>query len=116
MEFLPATGEGVHIIPVGPIHAGVIEPGHFRFHIQGEIIVRLEVRLGYAHKGTLSLIQGKPPRAAARFAARLSGDATVAHSLAFARAAEAALGGEVPPRVRHQTERHDWRGRPAREA
>lgn len=99
MEFLPATGDGVHVIPVGPIHAGIIEPGHFRFHIQGEIIVRLEVRLGYTHKGTLSLIQGKPPRAAARFAARLSGDSTVAHSLAFARAAEAALGVEVPARA-----------------
>jgi len=99
MEFLPATGDGVHIIPVGPIHAGIIEPGHFRFHIQGEIIVRLEVRLGYTHKGTLSLIQGKPPRAAARFAARLSGDSTVAHSLAFARAAEAALAVEVPDRA-----------------
>ena len=99
MEFLPATGDGVHIIPVGPIHAGVIEPGHFRFHIQGEIIVRLEVRLGYTHKGTLSLMQGKPPRAAARFAARLSGDSTVAHSLAFARAAEAAFGVEAPPRA-----------------
>lgn len=99
MEFLPATGDGVHIIPVGPIHAGIIEPGHFRFHIQGEIIVRLEVRLGYTHKGTLSLMQGKPPRAAARFAARLSGDTTVAHSLAFARAAEAALEVEAPPRA-----------------
>lgn len=99
MEFLPAMGDGVHVIPVGPIHAGIIEPGHFRFHIQGEIIVRLEVRLGYTHKGTLSLIQGKPPRAAARFAARLSGDSTVAHSLAFARAAEAALGVEVPARA-----------------
>ena len=99
MEFLPVAGEGVHIIPVGPIHAGVIEPGHFRFHVQGEIIVRLEARLGYVHKGTLSLMQGKPPRAAARFAARLSGDTTVAHSLAFARAAEAALGVEAPPRA-----------------
>lgn len=99
MEFLPVAGEGVHIIPVGPIHAGVIEPGHFRFHVQGEIIVRLEARLGYVHKGTLSLMQGKPPRAAARFAARLSGDTTVAHSLAFARAAEAALAVEAPPRA-----------------
>jgi Ni,Fe-hydrogenase III large subunit len=99
MEFLPVAGEGIHIIPVGPIHAGVIEPGHFRFHVQGEIIVRLEARLGYVHKGTLSLMQGKPPRAAARFAARLSGDTTVAHSLAFARAAEAALGVEAPPRA-----------------
>ncbi|WP_431304919.1 NADH-quinone oxidoreductase subunit C [Sediminicoccus sp. BL-A-41-H5] len=99
MEFLPVAGEGIHVIPVGPIHAGVIEPGHFRFHVQGEIIVRLEARLGYVHKGTLSLMQGKPPRAAARFAARLSGDTTVAHSLAFARAAEAALGVEAPPRA-----------------
>lgn len=99
MEFLPATGDGVHVIPVGPIHAGIIEPGHFRFHVQGETILRLELRLGYTHKGTLSLIQGKPPRAAARFAARLSGDSTVAHSLAFARAAEAALGVEPPPRA-----------------
>ncbi|MDB5412833.1 MAG: NADH-ubiquinone oxidoreductase chain 49kDa [Rubritepida sp.] len=99
MEFLPVAGEGVHVIPVGPIHAGVIEPGHFRFHVQGEIIVRLELRLGYTHKGLLTLMQGKSPRAAARFAARLSGDSTVAHGLAFARAAEAAQGVEIPPRA-----------------
>ena len=99
MEFLPAAGAGVHVIPVGPVHAGVIEPGHFRFHVQGETIVRLEARLGYTHKGTLSLMQGASPRAAARFAARLSGDSTVAHSLAFARAAESALAVEVPPRA-----------------
>ncbi|MBS7809465.1 hydrogenase large subunit [Roseococcus pinisoli] len=99
MEFLPVEGEGIHIVPVGPVHAGIIEPGHFRFHIQGETIVRLETRLGYLHKGLLSLIQGKSPRAAARFAARLSGDSTVAHGLAFARAAEAALGVEVPLRA-----------------
>lgn len=99
MEFLPVEGAGIHVVPVGPIHAGIIEPGHFRFHIQGEIIVRLEARLGYLHKGVLSLIQGKSPRAAARFAARLSGDSTVAHGLAFARAAEAALGVEVPLRA-----------------
>ncbi len=99
MQFLPAEGEGVHQIPVGPIHAGIIEPGHFRFHVQGETIVRLEARLGWTHKGTLSLMQGKSPRVAARFAARLSGDSTVAHSLAFARAAEAAAGVEAPPRA-----------------
>jgi Ni,Fe-hydrogenase III large subunit len=99
MTFLPAQGEGVHQIPVGPIHAGIIEPGHFRFHVQGETIVRLEARLGFTHKGTLNLMQGKSPRAAARFAARLSGDTTVAHALAFARAAEAATGTEAPPRA-----------------
>jgi Ni,Fe-hydrogenase III large subunit len=98
-EFLPAEGEGIHQIPVGPIHAGVIEPGHFRFHIQGEVVVRLEARLGYKHKGTLSLMLGKSPRAAAAFAARLSGDSTVAHGWAFAAAAEAALGLAAPPRA-----------------
>ena len=99
MTFLPAEGEGVHQIAVGPVHAGVIEPGHFRFHVQGEAVVRLEARLGYAHKGTLGLMLGKSPRAAARFAARLSGDSTVAHSWAFAMAAEQAAGVAVPPRA-----------------
>ena len=98
-EFLPVEGEGIHQIPVGPIHAGVIEPGHFRFHIQGEVVVRLEARLGYKHKGTLGLMLGKSPRAAATFPARLSGDSTVAFGWAFAAAAEAALGVTVPPRA-----------------
>lgn len=98
-EFLPVEGEGVHQIPVGPIHAGVIEPGHFRFHIQGEVVVRLEERLGYKHKGTLGLMLGKSPRAAAVFPARLSGDSTVAHAWAFAAAAETALGVAVPERA-----------------
>jgi Ni,Fe-hydrogenase III large subunit len=97
--FLPVEGEGIHQVPVGPIHAGVIEPGHFRFHIQGEVVVRLEARLGYKHKGTLSLMLGKTPRAAAPFAARLSGDSTVAHAWAFAAAVEAALGVAPPPRA-----------------
>jgi Ni,Fe-hydrogenase III large subunit len=97
--FLPIEGEGWHQIPVGPVHAGVIEPGHFRFTVQGEMVVRLEQRLGYTHKGTLALMQGKSPRTAARFAARISGDSTVAHSLAFALAAEAATGSAVPPRA-----------------
>ncbi len=98
-EFLPVTGEDLHQVAVGPIHAGIIEPGHFRFTAQGETVVRLEIRLGYTHKGTLSLMRSKSPRAAARFAARLSGDSTVAHSIAFARATEAALGVEAPARA-----------------
>ena len=97
--FLETEGEGWHQIPVGPVHAGVIEPGHFRFTVQGETIIRLETRLGYAHKGTLALIAGRSPRMAARFAARLSGDSTVAHSLAFALAAEVASGAVPPPRA-----------------
>jgi Ni,Fe-hydrogenase III large subunit len=84
---------------VGPVHAGIIEPGHFRFSLRGEQVLKLETRLGYSHKGTLALMRGKSPRLAARFAARISGDATVAHGLAFAHAAEAALGLQVPPRA-----------------
>ena len=97
--FLPIEGEGWHQIAVGPVHAGIIEPGHFRFTVQGELVVRLEQLLGYAHKGTLGLMLGKSPRTAARFAARISGDSTVAHSLAFALAAEAATGATAPPRA-----------------
>jgi Ni,Fe-hydrogenase III large subunit len=94
-----AAGEGVHQIGVGPVHAGIIEPGHFRFSVIGEQVLKLQARLGYSHKGTLALMRGKSPRNAARFAARVSGDATVAHSLGFAHAAEAALGLAVPARA-----------------
>lgn len=98
-EFKSPEMEGVHQVAVGPIHAGIIEPGHFRFSVVGEQVLKLEARLGYTHKGTLGLIRGKSPRLAARFAARVSGDATVAHSIAYARAAEAALRLEVPERA-----------------
>jgi Ni,Fe-hydrogenase III large subunit len=97
--FLPAEGESLHQIPVGPVHAGIIEPGHFRFTASGETIVRLEARLGYVHKGTESLIAGLPVERAARLAGRVSGDSTVAYALAFARATEAAHGMAVPARA-----------------
>jgi Ni,Fe-hydrogenase III large subunit len=97
--FLPVKGEGVHQVPVGPVHAGIIEPGHFRFHCNGEAVVRLEARFGYVHKGTESLMAGKPVVAAAKLAGRLSGDSTVATALAFARAVEAATATEVPSRA-----------------
>ncbi|MDA8231974.1 MAG: nickel-dependent hydrogenase large subunit [Magnetospirillum sp.] len=98
-KFLAAEGDQLHQIPVGPVHAGIIEPGHFRFHAQGETVVRLEERLGYVHKGIVAAMTGKPVADAARIAARISGDSTVAYSLAFARAVEAALGCEAPPRA-----------------
>jgi Ni,Fe-hydrogenase III large subunit len=97
--FLAVEGEGLHQIPVGPVHAGIIEPGHFRFTANGETVARLEERLGYVHKGTEGLMAGRGLADASRLAARISGDSTVAHSLAFARAAEAALGVEAPPRA-----------------
>ena len=98
-RFLAAEGDGLHQIPVGPVHAGVIEPGHFRFHCQGETVVRLEERLGYVHKGIEGLVAGKPLLDAARIVGRVSGDSTVAFAIAFARAAEAALGLEIPARA-----------------
>jgi Ni,Fe-hydrogenase III large subunit len=97
-EFLRAEGEGVHQIAVGPVHAGIIEPGHFRFSVNGETLVRLEQRLGYVHKGIESLMIGAPIGRAAQLAGRASGDSTVAYALAFAQAVEAALGTKVPPR------------------
>ncbi len=98
-EFLPAEGESLHQIPVGPVHAGIIEPGHFRFTASGETVVRLEQRLGYVHKGIESLMAGATLDKGARLAGRTSGDSTVAYALAFAHAVEAALGGTIPPRA-----------------
>ncbi|MBM3572860.1 MAG: hydrogenase expression protein HypE, partial [Alphaproteobacteria bacterium] len=98
-SFLPVEGEGLHQIPVGPVHAGIIEPGHFRFHANGETVVRLEERLGYVHKGVEKLMQGRSAAEAIRVAGRLSGDSTVAHAIAFARAVEAATGVDVPVRA-----------------
>jgi len=97
--FLPAEGDSLHQIPVGPVHAGIIEPGHFRFTAGGETVVRLEQRLGYVHKGIEGLMAGADLDRAAKLAGRTSGDSTVAYGLAFARAAEAALGIETPPRA-----------------
>lgn len=97
-DFLPVEGENVHQLPVGPVHAGIIEPGHFRISADGETVVRLEERLGYTHKGIESLLEDTSLQRAARLACRCSGDSTVAYGLAFARAVEAALGWTPPPR------------------
>jgi Ni,Fe-hydrogenase III large subunit len=97
--FHPAEGRPLHQIPVGPVHAGIIEPGHFRFHANGETVVRLEERLGYVHKGIDCLMLDAPLDRAAKLAGRVSGDSTVAYAIGFARAVEAALGAEAPPRA-----------------
>jgi Ni,Fe-hydrogenase III large subunit len=98
-EFLAVHGHGLHQIPVGPVHAGIIEPGHFRFTANGEIVARLEERLGYVHKGVDGLLTDVDLVKAARIAARISGDSTVASSFGFSRAVEAALGIEAPLRA-----------------
>ena len=97
--FLPVEGESLHQVPVGPVHAGIIEPGHFRFTAQGETVVRLEERLGYVHKGIDRLMQGAVLARGAELAGRTSGDSTVAYAWAFAQAAEAALSVTVPDRA-----------------
>lgn len=98
-RFLPVEGDGVHQIAVGPVHAGIIEPGHFRFSASGETVIRLEQRLGYTHKGIEGLMRGAPIERAAQLAGRVSGDSTVAYAYAFSRAVEAALQLVVPDRA-----------------
>lgn len=98
-RFLAVEGEGLHQIPVGPVHAGIIEPGHFRFTANGETVARLEERLGYVHKGVESLCAGASIDKAAKVAARISGDSSVAYSFAFSLAVEKALGWAIPPRA-----------------
>lgn len=98
-SFLLAQGSGVYEIPVGPVHAGIIEPGHFRFQAVGETVLRLEERLGYTHKGIEKIAEGRDAEGLARLAGRVSGDATVAHAWGACMAMEKAAGLEVPPRA-----------------
>ena len=90
--FNPVEGEGVYEIPVGPVHAGIIEPGHFRFWVVGETIIKMKARLWFTHKGVEKLFEGRDVDEAVPLAERISGDSAVGHSLAFVLAAEDALG------------------------
>jgi Ni,Fe-hydrogenase III large subunit/Ni,Fe-hydrogenase III component G len=97
--FVSVKGEGVHEIPVGPVHAGIIEPGHFRFSVVGERVLRLEERLGYVHKGIEKRFEALGIHEGAKLAGRVSGDSTVAYAWAYAMAAETAAGVTPPPRA-----------------
>lgn len=97
--FLAVEGPGVYEIPVGPVHAGLIEPGHFRFSVAGETIVRLKARLWFVHRGIEKLFHGRPATAAVDLAERISGDTSAAHALAHSLAIEDALGIELPHEV-----------------
>ena len=97
--FVPVAGHGVHEIPVGPVHAGIIEPGHFRFSVVGEKILRLEERLGYAHKGIERRFGELPMLGGHRLAARVSGDSAVAFSWAYCQALEGMAAANLPPRA-----------------
>jgi Ni,Fe-hydrogenase III large subunit/Ni,Fe-hydrogenase III component G len=97
--FVTVAGDGVHEIPVGPVHAGTIEPGHFRFSVVGERVVRLEERLGYKHKGVEKRFAGMSISEGALLAGRISCDSTAAYAWAFAMAAESACGVAPPARA-----------------
>lgn len=97
--FNSVAGNSVCEIPVGPIHAGIIEPGHFRFHVAGEAILKLEARLGYTHKGIEKMAEDREIKGLLRLAARVSGDTTVAHTWAVCKACEEALALSVPARA-----------------
>ena len=99
--FQSVAGEAVYEIPVGPVHAGIIEPGHFRFHAIGETVLNLEARLGYTHKGIEKIAEGRTAEELLKLAGRVSGDSTVAHSWAAAQALERAAGIEPPARARY---------------
>jgi Ni,Fe-hydrogenase III large subunit/Ni,Fe-hydrogenase III component G len=97
--FVRVDGDGVHEIPVGPVHAGIIEPGHFRFSVVGEKVLRLEERLGYVHKGIERRFTELSPLDAHRLAGRVSGDTTVAYAWAYCMALESACGLAIPERA-----------------
>ena len=99
--FRPVTGEGVFQVPVGPVHAGIIEPGHFRFGVAGEPVLYLQLRLFYVHKGIEKRFERLPWRHGLFLAESISGDTAVGHALAYAHAMERLAGVEVPPRARY---------------
>jgi Ni,Fe-hydrogenase III large subunit/Ni,Fe-hydrogenase III component G len=99
--FQEVAGEGVYEIPVGPVHAGVIEPGHFRFSVVGETIIDMKSRLYFTHKGTEKLFEGRAPADGVALAERVSGDTTVGHALAYCQALEALTGTPAPARARY---------------
>ena len=97
--FRRVEGPGVFEITVGPVHAGIIEPGHFRFSVEGETVVNLETRLGFVHKGVEKLFETLPFERTPELAERISGDTSVGHALAFCEALEAIAGCRVPARA-----------------
>jgi Ni,Fe-hydrogenase III large subunit/Ni,Fe-hydrogenase III component G len=99
--FVTVEGPGVHEIAVGPVHAGIIEPGHFRFSVVGEKVIRLEARLGYTHRGIAKLFESRTQQDAHHLAARVSGDTTVAFSWAYCAALESITATPAPARATH---------------
>ena len=99
-KFREVEGEGVFQVPVGPVHAGIIEPGHFLFSVAGEPVLYLQLRMFYVHKGIEKLFESLPVPHCVRLAESISGDSAFAHATAFCHAVERAAGVEAPPRAR----------------
>ena len=97
--FRRVEGEGIYEITVGPVHAGIIEPGHFRFSVDGETIINLESRMYFVHKGIEKLFESATLVQGVKLAERISGDSSVAHALAFCQAVESLAGAAIPPRA-----------------
>jgi Ni,Fe-hydrogenase III large subunit len=98
-RFFRVEGEEIHEVAVGPVHAGVIEPGHFRFQCHGETVLHLEISLGYQHRGIERALVGGPDKRSIHFAETLAGDTTIGHATAYCEALEALAGCTVPPRA-----------------
>jgi Ni,Fe-hydrogenase III large subunit/Ni,Fe-hydrogenase III component G len=99
--FKKITGEGVYQIPVGPVHAGIIEPGHFRLSVIGEAIFNLEIRMFYKHRGIEKLAEGRSPEECLPIAEAISGDESAANAAGFCMAVESASNIKVPARAQH---------------
>jgi Ni,Fe-hydrogenase III large subunit/Ni,Fe-hydrogenase III component G len=99
--FFEVKGEGIYQIPVGPVHAGIIEPGHFVFSVLGEEIQQLDAQLGYVHKGVEKLFEQLPHESHLKLAEHVSGDSTVHHALAYAQAIEQIIEAQVPLRAQY---------------
>jgi Ni,Fe-hydrogenase III large subunit/Ni,Fe-hydrogenase III component G len=100
-RFTRIQGDGVFEIPVGPVHAGIIGPGHFRFSVAGEPVINLELRLGFTHRGVEKLIESRTASGALPLVERVSGDSVVAHSVAFVTALEKICGRDVPKKAKY---------------
>ncbi len=98
-DFFHLDGAEIHEVAVGPVHAGIIEPGHFRFQCHGEDVYHLEISLGYQHRGIEPALVGGPDKRTLHYMETLAGDTTIGHATAYAQAMEALAGCMAPPRA-----------------
>ncbi len=98
-EFFRVDGGEIHEVAVGPVHAGIIEPGHFRFQCNGEEVLHLEIALGYQHRGVEEALAGGPHRATMSQMETVAGDTTIGHATAYATIMESLAGTEAPLRA-----------------